>query len=99
MIAPDQEAELLRDAVARGDFAAAENAAVRYTNLLRPLVTTLPRAEAVSRLRAACDLLEWSRRNLCTARARIVEEVRRLDRLSQYHALLAATAQTLNLRG
>jgi hypothetical protein len=88
-----QEAEALRGAVARGDFATAQEVADRYASLIRTLVAGLPPTEAARHLRAACDLLQWSRRNLCAARARLAEEIRRLDRISQYHARLAAACE------
>ena len=92
MTTPDQEAALLRDAVTRGDFQAAENAAVRYADLLRPLLAGLPSAEALRQLRAGCELMEWSLSNLRAARVHLIEEIRRLDSLSQYHARLAEAA-------
>lgn len=86
---PEAEAQVLRDAVTGGDFTAAQNAARRLTSLVADAVSGLPPAESARRLRQACDLLAWSRRNLCAARARLAGEIRHLEGLRQYHARLA----------
>jgi hypothetical protein len=90
---PDQEAALLRAAVTRADFQAAEDAAARYVDVLRPLIAGLPSTDAMQQLRGACDLMDWSLRNLSAARVRLIDEVRRLDILSRYHARLAEAAR------
>ena len=84
MRAMDTEAEVLRDAAARGDFAAAEKAVVRFAERVRSQAADLAPAEAASRLREACDLIEWSRRNLCAARARLEQDTHRLECVRRY---------------
>ena len=84
-----KEAEALRNAVVCGDFAGSKLAAQRFASLLAELAGNLPPAEAARQLQSGCELLEWSRRNLCAARARLAAELRRLDSLSQYHDCLA----------
>ena len=80
----DSEAEVLRDAAARGDFAAAGEAVVRFAERVRSRAADLPAAEAASQLRQGCELIEWSRRNLCAARARIEQDTHRLECLVRY---------------
>ena|SRR5271157_475280 len=99
MMPVDAEALALRDAAARGDFAAAENAAMRFTGLLQSLLAELPPAEAAGRLRQACELMEWARRHLCVARARVAGEIRRLENLRHYHAQLSAAVHTFKVEG
>jgi hypothetical protein len=80
-----QEAETLRDAAARGDFETAAAAVSRYVRSLIPRLADLPPAEAAAGLQNACELLEWSRCQLCAARARVADQIRRLDSLGRYH--------------
>ncbi len=93
------EAEALRAAAERGDFAAAENAARRFTGLLHPLLAELPPKEAEARLLQACELIDWARRNLLAARSRIAGELRHLDRLRHYHSQLSPTVHTFRMDG
>ncbi|HEV2447643.1 MAG TPA: hypothetical protein VGS58_17050 [Candidatus Sulfopaludibacter sp.] len=80
----DRRARDLRGAVVREDFAAAEIAAAEYTNCLPNEIAGLPPPEAAECLRAACALLEWSRTALGTARARMADDLRRLDCVIRY---------------
>ncbi len=91
--AHDAAAEL-REAAGRGDFLTAEAALKRYVDHLGPLMADLPPAEAAKRVHDACELIEWSRRNLCSERARLGDEIRRLDCVSEYHRRLAAQGKT-----
>lgn len=86
---PDAEAQALRQAVVGSDFAGARQAALRFGSLLENAVHGLPPAESARRLRDACDLLAWSRRNLCASRARLADQIRHLEGLRQYQARLA----------
>jgi hypothetical protein len=86
----DDAAAGLRDAAARGDFLGAQAALKHYVDRLGPLLAGLPPAQAANRLLDACELIEWSRRNLCAARARVADEIRRLDSIGEYHRRLAA---------
>jgi len=78
------EEETLRRAVHSNDFAEAERLARLYTRSLETALPQLPQAQAESRLRDACKLMEWARRCLCAARARLNDELRRVQRLSIY---------------
>jgi hypothetical protein len=89
----DRAAAELRDAAGRGDFFRAEAALKLYADLLGPLLADLSPAEAKKRLQDACELIEWSRRNLCAARARVADEIRRLDSINEYHHRLAAQGE------
>ncbi len=88
----DDAAAELRGAAGRGDFLSADAALKRYVDRLGPLLADLPQAQAANRLQDACETIEWSRRNLCAARARVADEIRRLDSIGEYHRRLAAQA-------
>lgn len=97
----EAEAEALRDAAARGDFAGAQGAAERLTMLLPEALAGLPRLEAEQRLRQACQVMAFARRNLCDARQRVAAEMSRLAALGQYHARMreeATAAATHHLK-
>ena len=94
-----REASELREAAARGDFAAAEAAASRYTEAVCALVKELAPAEAAARIGEACELMEWARRNLCAARSRVEEQVRRLECLQRYHDRLPTTEHMFRIEG
>lgn len=78
------EEEALRRAVLSSDFARAESSARRYTAALKSLLAQLAPAQAERRLRDACQLMEWARRCLCAARARLSDELQRVQRLAAY---------------
>ncbi|SPE43460.1 hypothetical protein SBA3_920005 [Candidatus Sulfopaludibacter sp. SbA3] len=80
----DAEEAALRRAVQCGDFAAAENCGRRYTSALEAMLAHLAPVQAEVRLRDACELMEWARRCLCAARARLSDELRCLRRVSVY---------------
>ena len=67
----DAEEAALRHAIARADFAAAEAAAGRYRTTLDSLLPELPLSEAAERLLHACDLFDWARCHLRSARAEL----------------------------
>lgn len=94
-----REAAALRDSAARGDFATAEAAASLYTEAVCALVKGLPPAEAAARIGEACELMEWARRNLCAARSRVEEHVRRLECLGRYHARLLGAEHLFHIDG
>lgn len=89
----EAEAEALRAAAARGDFTGAQEAAERLTCLLPELLAALPRPDAEQRLRQACEVMAFARRNLCDARQRVAGEISRPDALGQYHARLWEEAE------
>ena len=89
MVTPEEAAAALTEATVRGDFAGTQRAVKRLSDLIGPMAAALPRDEGLRRLDDACALIEWSRRNLCATRARVVEEIRRLDAIGQYHQRLA----------
>ena len=89
----EAEAEALRAAAARGDFTDAQGAAERLTSLLREALAGLPPLEAEQRLRQACQVMAFARRNLCDARQRVAAEMSRLEALGQYHARLRDEAE------
>jgi hypothetical protein len=89
----EAEAEALRAAAARGDFTGAQGAAERLTSLLPRVLAALPPLEAEQRLRQACEVIAFARRNLCDARQRVAAEISRLDALGQYHARLREEAE------
>ncbi len=80
---PGEEAALRR-AVRCGDFEAAECAAGRYVAALQAALSQLPRAQAASHLREACQLIEWARRCLCVARVRLSGERLGAQRLAAF---------------
>lgn len=84
MATAETEAAKLRETVSRGDFAGAETAVRRYADAVRLLVERLPAAEGSAQLLAACDVVEASRTSLATARARVAEEVCRLQSVGRY---------------
>ena len=71
----------------------------RFASLLQSLLPDLAPAEAERRLRQACELIEWARRNLCAARGRIAEEILRLETLRIYHSRLSMAGYTLKIEG
>jgi hypothetical protein len=99
MMAVDAEAQTLQDAAARGDFAAAAEAAVRFTGFVRAMLPGLPAGEAERRLGQACELVDGSRRQLRAARVRLAEEVGRLENLRCYHERLSAAEATFRMEG
>lgn len=86
------EEEALRRAVQTGDFAEAERSARRYTGALKAVLPQLLPAQAQERLGEACRLVEWARRCLCAARARLNGELRRVRSLSAYRQAAAKNA-------
>jgi hypothetical protein len=70
------EAANLRHHVALGDFGRAQASARLYAGLVAAEMRQVPRARAQQCLRTACELLEWARRNLCAARARLGGQLR-----------------------
>jgi hypothetical protein len=86
------EEEALRRAVQSGNFAGAESAARRYTRALETTLEPLAPAQARQRLRAACELMQWARRSLCAERARLSDELRRVQRLAAYHRIAQSGA-------
>jgi len=88
MHALEREEELLRRAVSRGDFDAVALSAARYAKLVEAGLQKLSPAEAQARLRRACSVLDWGRRNLRAARARIAEKLDRLQGISYYRAAI-----------
>ena len=97
MMAPatafEAEAEALRAAAAHGDFTGAQGAAERLTSMLPGLLAALPPLEAEQRLRQACEVMAFARRNLCEARERVAGEMSRLEALGRYHARLWEEAE------
>jgi len=87
----EEAAAALTQATVRGDFGGVQRAVKQFSKLLVRAAAAVPSAEALRRLDDACSLIEWSRRNLCAARAHVVEEIRRLDSICQYHQRLAVT--------
>jgi hypothetical protein len=79
------EQEAFRRAVQACDFAAAENSARSYRAALQSALPALPPERACQLLREACELTEWARRTLCAGRARLNDELRRVQRLAAYH--------------
>lgn len=63
----EEQAKILRRAVDACDFATAENGVRRYAEL----IAQLPPAEALPHLEDACRLIDWARRSLSAARARL----------------------------
>lgn len=78
------EAASLRHHVALANFAEAEAAAHRYAEAAARRMRALPPTDAAETLRQSCDLLEWGRRNLCAARARLAGQLHRLHTASRY---------------
>lgn len=100
----DAASVALRDAAGRGDFAAAQEAATQFSALLENLLADLTPAQALGRLRQACELMEWARSRLFEARRCFAAEMQRLGSLSQYHEQLseaaqASTGHTLRVEG
>lgn len=94
------EEEKLRRAVKSGDFAGAESSARRYTCALEASLAQLRPVQAARRLRDACELMEWARRNLCAARSRLSDELRRVQRLAAYgRAAQSAAVHTWKIDG
>jgi len=96
---PDRHALELRSAVVREDFPAAQAAAAEYTRRLLNEIAGLPAAEAAERLRAGCDLLEWSRASFGAARSRMAEDLRRLDCVIRYCTSPAPVRPNLRVDG
>jgi hypothetical protein len=76
--------EALRGAVARQDFAAAQSAARNYVRTLEALLPALDTEQRKARLREGMRLIEWSRRMLLAARARVAGERARLSVRARY---------------
>lgn len=89
MKTPAEAAAKLTEASVRGNFDGVRRAVKELSDSLIPALAALPRDEAARRLDDACSLIEWSRRNLCSARARLANEIRRLDCIDRYHQRLA----------
>ncbi len=68
-----EETALCR-AVQSGDFAGVERAAGLYVAALEAALLSMPRHVVPSRLREACQRIEWARRCLCVAKVRLSEE-------------------------
>ncbi len=80
---PSEEAALRR-AVQASDFAGVECAAGLYVAALQAALPQLPRAQAASRLREACQLIEWARRCVCVAQVRLSGERSGVQRLAAF---------------
>jgi flagellar hook-associated protein 2 len=83
-IALRRDAEALRRAVNRADFADAAACSERYARLLASLLPHLPAPQRADQWRSGCDLIEWARRNACAARARLAEDLRNLECAKRY---------------
>ena len=84
----DKEEEALRRAVSRNDFRTAALSARRYARLVAAGLPDLSPADREARLRRACSLLDWGRRNLLATRTRLAQKVNRLQGVSRYHAAI-----------
>ena len=91
------EAAALRAAAAHEDFGAAALSTARYCRALEAALRGLPPPEAAARVAEAQHLLEWARRHLCAARARLGLRLRAAERAAQYEAGTRAPACTWRL--
>ena len=98
-ISPQHYLESLRAAAASGDFATAGNAAHLYVGALEATLPRLPPAQAAAVFRDACATLEWSRRCLCAARARLADELRRAQSASAYRGTPKGAVHTWKMVG
>jgi hypothetical protein len=87
----EQAEERLRRAAARGDFAAAEIAAVEYVRAVELAAAGLPRTAAAACIRQAMAALELARRQLCVARARLARKLRAVECRMRFQPASIAT--------
>jgi hypothetical protein len=91
-------AEEFRRAVARGDYAALEACARRYTLELKACLPALPPQDQETCSRDTQALFEWARRALLVRRVQAAEELRRLRVASRYGAPPPEPASNWRLR-
>jgi|SRR5579862_9470193 hypothetical protein len=92
----DSATASLVEVTVRSNFDAVPPAVQSYADALGALLPRLAPPERLRRLEDATALIEWSRRNLCAARARLADEIRRLDSVHRFHQTLAANEITLD---
>lgn len=82
----------LRSAAARGDFAAAESAAVEYVRAVELAAASLPRTAAAACIRQGMAAVELARRQLCVARARLAGKLRAVECRIRFQPASIATS-------
>jgi hypothetical protein len=92
----DAEAQRLRHLVDRRDFMGAQRSVERYVNLIDAAIPLTDVGEASRRVKEACDLIDWARRNLRAAQARLSDEMRGVQRVARYQSG-AATGYSVHL--
>jgi hypothetical protein len=95
----DREAEALRQAVDRADFDGASAAVERYVQLLTAALPQMPRTTAAEQVRSAGERIEWARRNICAARARLGEKFRGLECALRYRSPAPDAVHTWRMDG